>query len=228
MDESGRTGEQHPFSGSGSADESPRVEASQGSLPYDVWETEEQLLHMGRRLQRGRRPNGARPQRRQRMDGVHAGLAVGPHKMAVSKGRPRPSASGSDPLRLPIWAMLTLGVMLLVCGGTLLGWSVVAGRPELWSIGLPVAIGGQVALLVGLVLQLDRLWCHNRHTADKLDTVDRQVRDLRHTTSMLGTTHSTPAASFYAHFAGGAHPQLLLTDLKSQLDLLAVKIGEHE
>lgn len=145
----------------------------------------------------------------------------------AKKGRGPSARAGSDFLRVPIWAALSLGFMMLVCGGTLLGWSVLAVRPELWPVGLPIAIGGQLALLVGLVLQLDRLWWHNRHTADKLDTVDRQVRDLRHATSLLGTTHSSPAASFYAHFAGGAHPKLLLTDLKSQLDLLAVKIEQE-
>ena len=43
---------------------------------------------------------------------------------------------------------------------------------------------------------------------------------------MLGTTHG-PSAAFYAHWAGGAAPQILLTDLKSQLDLLAVKLADE-
>ena len=44
-------------------------------------------------------------------------------------------------------------------------------------------------------------------------------------TSRLGTTHGSPAASFYHHMAGGASSQLLLADLASQLDLLAAKIS---
>jgi hypothetical protein len=119
-------------------------------------------------------------------------------------------------------------MMALACGGVLLGWSVVAARDHLWSIGMPIALTGQILLLMGFVLQIDRLWNANQHTAAKLDEVDHQLDDLRNTTSLLGTTHSTPATSFYAHFAGGASPQILLADLKSQLDLLAIKIGEEQ
>jgi hypothetical protein len=115
--------------------------------------------------------------------------------------------------------------MAFVCGGVLLGWSLVTGRQELWSVGLPIALVGQVALLAGLILQLDRFWHDNRAAAAKLDTLDRRLDDLKTTTTMLGTTHG-PSAAFYAHWAGGAGPQLLLTDLKSQLDLLAVKLAD--
>jgi hypothetical protein len=43
----------------------------------------------------------------------------------------------------------------------------------------------------------------------------------------MSVTHSAPAQSFYAHMAGGASPQLLLADLKGQLDLLAVRMSEQ-
>jgi len=39
---------------------------------------------------------------------------------------------------------------------------------------------------------------------------------------------SPSASDFYAHYAGGANAQLLLTDLKGQLDLLAIKIAEND
>jgi len=204
------------------------VEGETGQVAYDSWEAEEQLRHIGRRLHRGRDRQAHKDQVHRRLDAAHAQpsgrhLARSPGK--VKKGLPRQDKR--DFLLVPTWSALTLGFMMLVCGGILLVWSVLGAREELWPIGLPIAIGGQVALLVGLVLQLDRLWWRNCHTADKLETVDRQVRDLRHATTLLGTTHGSPAASFYAHYAGGAHPQLLLTDLKSQLDLLAVKIGRE-
>ena len=44
--------------------------------------------------------------------------------------------------------------------------------------------------------------------------------------SLSAHVHS-PGETFYSHLAGGANPQLLLSDLKSQLDLLADKIGER-
>ncbi len=104
----------------------------------------------------------------------------------------------------------------------------ITGRPELWTIGLPVAIGGQIALLIGLILQLERLWHDSRHAADRLKAVDEQLHDLKTTTTLLGTGHASPGGAFYAHMADGAGPHLLLTDLKGQLDLLALKIGNEE
>jgi len=53
------------------------------------------------------------------------------------------------------WFALFLGTMAASCGGALLIWSRVAGRPELWPVGQPIALGGVCCLLVALVLQLD-------------------------------------------------------------------------
>ncbi len=116
--------------------------------------------------------------------------------------------------------------MALVCGGVLAGWSILGGRADLWGLGVPIALGGQFVLLLGLVLQLDRLWLDSRKASAKLEQVDNKLRELKQTTTLLGTGHGTPGA-FYAHFAEGASPSLLLTDLKSQLDLLALKLSNE-
>ena len=79
-----------------------------------------------------------------------------------------------------------------------------------------------------------RAWCCNstafwrdgRSAAAKLDEVDEELHDLKTTAAMLSETHS-PSSAFYAHYAGGANAQLLLADLKGQLDLLAIKIGQE-
>lgn len=198
---------------------------------YDRWETEERLRHIGRVLRphfdkpRARAPNRRRKRR------IHAAHSEKPGWHHERKSRVRtpvrkpPREAG---LSLTVWTAISLGVMLLACGGILLGWSIMGHRGELWSLGLPIAVGGQVVLLFGLVLQLDRLWHHNRAATAKLDDVDQQLHELRSTTAMLGTTHSTPGLAFYSHMAGGASPQLLLADLKGQLDLLAIQIGKRE
>jgi hypothetical protein len=166
--------------------------------------------------------------------GWHAGEpTIGAHAAGVGRDRRaesvanRPTTAGDRSLAVGVWLGLSLGVMALVCGGILLAWSIIEKRPELWPIGLPIAIAGQVALLLALVLQLDRVWRKGRSTAAKLDDVEGQIHDLRSATAMLSTTHSSPATAFYAHYCGGASPEMLLTDLKSQLDLLAVKIGQR-
>lgn len=123
------------------------------------------------------------------------------------------------------WTCLSLGVMALACGGVLIAWSLLGGRDDLWSIGLPLAVVGQGGLVIGLLLQLDGLWQTSKKTEETLTHLDGKLHDLAHTTTMLGTTRSTPAQSFYVHLAEGASPHLLLADLKGQLDLLTERMS---
>ena len=77
-------------------------------------------------------------------------------------------------------------------------------------------------------MQLEGLWRSSRQTDQTLNQLDGQLSHLRHATTMLSTTHSTPAQSFYAHMAEGASPELLMADLKGQLDLLAQQMAARE
>jgi hypothetical protein len=224
---------------------------------YDGWELDQRLLHIQRALQSGKcagfdlRANENRTvpfdgfgtaskaagrksetARREavRFDEPQAGPACQhvvasnqPRKKRKKAVRRRRSFSGAF-----TWLVVSLGAMSFACGGTLLMWSLVGGRHELWNIGLPPALVGQILLLVGLVLQIDRLWYDSHQAAAKLDDVDQQIHELRSTTMLLGANQSPVSATFYSHLAGGAGPQLLLTDLKSQLDLLAMRIAQDE
>ena len=125
------------------------------------------------------------------------------------------------------WGVLSLGLMTFACGAVLLGWSFVENRPELWRLGMPIAVAGQVGLLLGLVLQLERIWINGRDAARKLEQVNSQLHHLEQTASMLGVTHGTAAQAFYAHMADEANPHMLLADLKGQLDLLAASISKR-
>jgi len=209
----------------------PPVSHATESPHYDRWETEERLRHIGRVLHPHLRSSAkGKPPRRNKAR-IHAAHQATPgwhrndKRRVPAKTRKGPGDSGTN---LTVWTAISLGVMLLACGGSLLGWSVLGHREDLWSIGLPIAVGGQVLLLLGLIVQLERLWHQHRDAAAKLAAVDRQLHDLRNTTALLGTTHSAPAAAFYSHMAGGANPQLLLADLKGQLDLLAVQMRKIE
>lgn len=160
-----------------------------------------------------------------RVDGAHvAGKTresayVRPSAKVSKRLRPTQSAFFS-------WCMLSLGMMAFVFGAVLIGWSFAEDRPDLWRLGLPFTLGGQAALIVGLVFQLDGLWRSNRDAAETLDELDSQLDELRHATSLLTTTHSSSAQSFYLHMADGASPNLLLADLKGQLDLLANRLAD--
>jgi hypothetical protein len=138
-----------------------------------------------------------------------------------------PVSQDSTLLAFVTWTSILLGVAALVGGGVSLGYSVIGNRPDIWNFSLPFVIGGQIVLLVGLVLQLDRVWRENRSAAAKLNEVDEELNDLKTTTALLGTTQNPTSSAFYAHYAGGANAQLLLTDLKGQLDLLAIRIAEN-
>ncbi len=126
------------------------------------------------------------------------------------------------------WATLLLGTMGFACGGILLGWSIWAERTELWNLGVPITLCGQIVLLLGLILQLDRLWHDSRRAAAKLDRVDRQLSQLHSGSRRLDAGPASPSDAFYTHLSAGANPELLLSDLKSQLDLLAAKLDEHD
>jgi hypothetical protein len=83
------------------------------------------------------------------------------------------------------WTMLSLGLAALACGGALLGWSYHARRADLWNIGVPVALGGHLGMLLGLILLVDYLWHANRRTAAEL--ADIQARLAKFDQSMLAS-----------------------------------------
>jgi len=201
---------------------------------YDGWELDEELRHVQRLLQIGKAPShdadAIRRPAASRIDLPHA-AAPGWHSPAAGHSDKKRQADLGDPGAVQgvfTWLALLLGATSFVCGGILLGWSLATGRHELWTIGLPVALAGQIGLVIGLVLQLDWLWRENREAAAKLEDVDEQLHELRATTTLLSASQGPATSTFYAHFAGGASPQLLLTDLKSQLDLLAMRIAQSE
>ena len=97
------------------------------------------------------------------------------------------------------WMALCCGTASFVCGSALLVWSFSTGRAELWTFGLPAALVGQVAILIGLLLQLDRLWRENRSATAKLQNVDQQLLDLKNDTQRLATSHQPAASVIRSH-----------------------------
>ena len=197
---------------------------------YDGWELEQKLRHI-ERLLRIDKPDPSQqgaPQRGiARVDASHGGSPGWHYPAAAQQKAARARARSTEPW-LPVltWFVLAVGLMASAFGGVLLAWAAAGGRQDLWAIGMPVGLAGQIVLVIGLILQLDRLWHDNRDTAEKLDHVGERLFDLNKTTALLGT--SGGSTSFYSHMAGGASPQLLLADLKSQLDLLSARLGHEE
>jgi hypothetical protein len=128
---------------------------------------------------------------------------------------------------LAAWIILSIGLAVFACGAVLLGWSLIAKRDDLWPIGMPLALIGQAGLILGLILQLDGLWNSSRQTAAVLSELDGELKNVRQATTLLSTSHSGGAQSFYLHLAEGASPQMLLADLKGQMDLLAQQMAKQ-
>jgi hypothetical protein len=226
------------LAGNSSRGNTAAATAVAGSSPpyFDAWEFDEQLRHIERVLQLAKAqglPRGAADRSEtDRRDAPHAGPPEWHRSLAEERRKAKSAARGNGRRRHGVftrtvtWTVLLLGTTSFVCGVALLGWSMVSHQSELWTIGLPIAAVGQVALLVGLVLQIEGLWHDNHATVVKLNDVDDKLQELKTTTTQLDAAHGPAASTFYSHLANGASCQILLTDLKSQIDLLATKIAD--
>jgi hypothetical protein len=218
------------------AEAQPDFVSVDDASPCDNWELDDELRQIGQALQIDKKQakNSQKVYKREliRLDHAHTALNHRHHNLKTNTKRKKIEKSmeskGGSVFSAFIWLALSIGTTALVCGGVLLGWSRLTGRGELWNIGLPTAVGGQIALVVGLVLQLDRFRHESRRTVSKLNEVGDNLDELKTTTELLNSVHGPSSTSFYTHLAGGASPQLLLNDLKGQLDLLALKMGEEE
>ncbi len=126
------------------------------------------------------------------------------------------------------WTMLSIGVALVVCGASLIGWSLLEERDELWNISAPIVLAGQATFLIGLVLQLDGIWHQSRAASKNLDELDERLSALQALQKGELSEQGDPAHTFYQHVAEGASPQMLLTDLKGQLDLIADRLARQD
>jgi hypothetical protein len=188
---------------------------SPGHLPDDDWVLEADIRSVQRMVEGLKRTS--------RID-LPATPTIKPHLPALAARQEEPSSereSVPPKANLAAWSLLSLGLATFACGAVLLGWSFATDREDLWPLGMPLALAGQAALIVGLVLQLDGLWQTSRKTEKTLSELDSELSKVRQATTLLSTSHSGPSQSFYLHMAEGASPQLLLADLKGQLDLLA-------
>ena len=192
-----------------------RSAITQLTLPEDDWKLEADIRSVHRLVDNLRGTKRIDPP---------AGLAE-PHH-APSQAERTSERSAAPKTNLAAWSILSCGLATFACGAVLLGWAYAAGREDLWPIGMPLTLFGQAGLILGLVLQLDGLWQSSRQTDQTLATLDAELSRVRQATTLLSTSHSGPAQSFYAHMAEGATPQLLLADLKGQLDLLAQQMGK--
>ncbi len=201
---------------------------SASTRSYEDWELDQNLRSLEARFGPWQRRHAAHAepqasrQPQWRFDAPHMSIPR-PQTARRRRRADRPARRSSLVAHSVVW----LGLLTLVAGGGVLGWSLSEGRPDLWNLGLTIAAGGGGVFLVGLVWQLERIWRNSRFAVQKLRQLDSQIRQLEHTTSMLGVTHGSASQAFYSHMADGANPNLLLADLKGQIDMLAMNFARR-
>lgn len=115
-------------------------------------------------------------------------------------------------------------MLALVGGLALIAWSLAQNEMSYWNQALGLTLGGQGVLIFGLVLVVTRLWRNSRYASNKLHDVTARLAQLQHTADALSATRVGGASAFYADVVRGASPQVLLTNLKAQLEQLATRL----
>lgn len=123
------------------------------------------------------------------------------------------------------WGFAAAGATLLGGGIGTIVWALAADRPDLWNLAVGTTLAGQGLLIFGLVMLVARLWRTSRHAADRLHTVHTELGQLQRTADALTAMRSGGAPAFYAELVRGASPQMLLANLKGQLDQLATRLS---
>jgi hypothetical protein len=215
---------------------------------FDHWELEEQLRHVERvlsgvrfsakvaplgRVELPRGVQAAAQQTATRQTTAAASSADKGNEASVDDASVDDTARGRSKRRRFVhtrhataprsrwtWTTVTAGAAALACGIGLLvcGW--LSRRPELQTIGLPITLLGQGAVLVGMLVQLDHVWRDNRRTDDKLSRFQRQLENLENLAADLQTVAprrhgvSTPTTQ-----------QRTLADLKQRLETLSHRLN---
>jgi uncharacterized membrane protein YidH (DUF202 family) len=202
------------------------LQPSIGAYPsFDDWDIDQSFRHLQARVGNSKRADRV-VARTERTAGRKPNWRIhGSHPRVARQHKRKSSASGRSSLLA--WTVLSLGLIAFACGAVLLAWSFVAQRQEVWRLGMPIAVAGQVGLLLGLILQSERVWQNSRYAVRKLEQVDSKLNHMERAATMLHVTHGSAAQAFYAHMADEANPQMLLADLKGQIDLLAMSMSKR-
>jgi hypothetical protein len=115
---------------------------------YDPWEVNEKLRHAERILQLGHRPG----------PGLDETLRFDPMMpVAPTSNTPSPTPRRRHPIAIGIaWLLTAVGTSGLSCGALLTVWGWLGQRTELWNLGLPIMVVGQMVLLAGLLVHFGR------------------------------------------------------------------------
>jgi hypothetical protein len=202
----------------------------------DDWSNRQRARSLGRELRRTRftaTTKSSDPLDARRFDPPQQLLdqldAITAPSLAPNMPQP-PAADFLRPRRkesrqIAAWFVVAAGTVALIAGIGLIAWSLSSTQMLYWNLALGLTLGGQGTLILGLVLVVARLWRSSRSAANRLQEVHARLAQLQHTADALTAMRSGGAPAFYADLVRGASPQMLLANLKGQVDQLATRMG---
>lgn len=219
-------------------DEPTPARANASSAPFraDDWAARQRVRTVAREL---RRPNPA---------AIHATNRVAADRMRLDPPHDlfiqleQATAPGLAPTSLPsvtaiqqkhsdhtsqliAWLIVVTGALVLSCGVGLIAWSLSNREMQYWNLALGLAIGGQGALVLGLVMLIARLWRSSRYAAAKLQDVHARLGQVQQAAEGWNANRASSAPAFYADLVRGASPHIMLANIKGQVDQLATRVG---
>lgn len=171
-----------------------------------------------------------------RVDVAHLPLAealAAPHHAPARPMRREPAApitsgpvvsSSSTRGQAFAWLLASFGAGCIGLGIGLGAWALVGGRDEFWNPAVAAALGGQGLLIIGLLQLLSSLWNAARQAAGKLSLMHDEIRRLRRTAEESAGRNNPSAAAFFADLAREAPAEVLVGNLRGQLDHLASRL----
>jgi hypothetical protein len=183
---------------------------------FDTWALEEQLRHVDRILSGARFKTEVRPEHTD-----PPSLVPAPRGALWKKRAASAAATPKLPTKLRArlaWIVVATGAAALALGICMLCAGAIIGRARWQSLGLPITLLGQVALLLGMMMQLDLVWHGKRETASKLYRFQKRLGDLEHLADELAPTSSEEPPP-------PVDEQELLAELKNRLDLLSHRLN---
>lgn len=104
------------------------------------------------------------------------------------------------------WATTGLGLSGVICGSTLLVWSLVSGRHELWTVGLPTVLVSQVVLVCGLLLRRDD---NQQPTSEEVSAASAALVQLQ---SSAGDIQPSGLSVHFAHTGNDSNARRMNSD----------------
>jgi hypothetical protein len=200
---------------------------SRPPLGADDWQLRRRTRELGRMLRHDTAGTQRRVDSPQNLFADLAEQTASPIVDPGSYAKPTQTAKSPGPEfgQFVAWFVTFLGFTSLATGLGMIGWSIAHGGSEFWDHALALTLAGQGILIFGLVLVVTRLWRNSRYASNKLQEVHSDLGQLQRTADALSAMRSGGAPAFYAELVRGASPQMLLTNLKGQMDQLATRLN---